>query len=107
MFTLAELADRFANEFVMLATLSFRIIVDAEVRTSCSLLDRFVMPGNGRICRLQTSESWASRRARSPRGGAKIGILELVVKRDCDRLSGESGAVLVDSLIVMVFFTMT
>jgi hypothetical protein len=81
-FMLVELPVRFVNEFAILATLSLRIIVEAEVRTRCSLRDRAVIPGKGRILRLQTSESCASRRARSPRGGANIGILEVVVRSD-------------------------
>lgn len=36
---LATLLDRFEKELAMLVTLSFRIIVLAEERTSCSLLD--------------------------------------------------------------------
>lgn len=58
---LQVLVERFANGLVRLATLSFRIIVDAELRTRCSLLDRDVIPGYGSILRLQTSANIISR----------------------------------------------
>lgn len=82
LFVLARLADRLVKELAMLATLNLRIIDDAEALTMCSLLDRFVMPGNGRISRLQTSDKRASSRARSPRDGASTGIRVLVVSSD-------------------------
>jgi hypothetical protein len=83
---LVALADRFPKVFAMLATLNFRIKDVAEALTICSLLDRAVIPGNGRTSRVQTSDNIASNLARSPRDGAKTGILLLVVKNDCDRL---------------------
>lgn len=91
----------------MLATLSFRIIVEAELRTRCSLLDRVVIPGNGSTFRLQTSASKASSRALSPRDGAITGIREVVVKRDCERLIVVADLIVVGSLIVVVFFNIT
>jgi hypothetical protein len=45
----AVLAERLANGLLRLAALSFRIIVEAELRTRCSLLDRVVIPGKGKI----------------------------------------------------------
>jgi hypothetical protein len=104
--TLVELADRLEKEFVMLATLNFRIIVEAELRTRFSLLARLVIPGNGRMLRLQTSASKDSSRARSFRDGARIGILELVVKSDWDRLIGKLDMAMDGSLNVVVFFSM-
>src|SRR3954454_16114960 len=52
---LARLPDRFVKLLAILATLSFRIIELAEARTGCSLRLRPVIPGYGRISRVQTS----------------------------------------------------
>ena len=104
---LLMLGDRFMKELVMLATLSFLFIAEAELRTKCSLLDRFVMPGKGSTVRLQTSARRASRRARSPRAGARTGILAFVVRSDCERLIGVPGPALDGSRTVVVFFSIT
>lgn len=104
---LAELADRLVKVLVMLATLNFRIMVEAELRTRFSLLARLVIPGKGRIFRLQTSASSDSSRARSFRDGARTGTLVLVVRSDWDRLMGELEIALEGSFIVVVFFSMT
>ena len=68
--------------------LSLRIMFVAEALTRYSLLLRAVIPGKGRMSRVQTSESMASRRARSPRGGARMGMRLLVgvARRDMERL---------------------
>ena len=80
---LATLFDRFESELAILVTLSFRIMVLADERTSCSLRDLFVIPGNGRTSRVQMSASKASSRARSPLWGARIGTRKFdVVSRD-------------------------
>lgn len=104
---LEVLMERFANGLVRLATLSFRIIVDAELRTRCSLLDRDVIPGYGSVLRLQTSANSISRRARSARGGARIGIREFVVRSDCERLIDGGRFVDVVSLAALVFLRIT
>ena len=63
----------------MLATLNFRIIeLAADGRT-------VVIPGYGRISRLQTSDNRASSLMRWSREGARIGR-RFVVSRDCDLL---------------------
>lgn len=72
----------------MLATLSFRMTDEAELRTRCSLRDRVVMPGNGRMSRLHTSLRSASILALSLRGGASVGIRWFVVSSDWDLLTG-------------------
>ena len=90
----------------MLVTLSLRIIEDAEVRTRCSLLDRFVIPGKGSDSLLHTSDKSASRRALSPRDGAKTGV-RLVVRSDCERLIVVTGVELTASFVTLVFFSMT
>ena len=92
---------------MILATLSFRFMAEAELRTKYSLLDRFVIPGNGRADLLQTSASKASRRARSPRPGERTGILEFVVKRDCERLIGDTAPAVDGSFNKVVFFSIT
>lgn len=79
---LVKLAERLVKLLVMLTTLSFRIMDDAEALTSCSLRDRAVIPGKGRMSRVQTSDSRASSRARSSRDGARTGSRVLVVRRD-------------------------
>ncbi len=104
---LGTLVERLPRELVMLATLSFRIIVVAELRTRCSLLDRVVMPGNGKTLRLHTSASKASRRARSPREGASTGVREFVVNSDCERLIGRLDVDVDVSFRLVVFFSMT
>jgi len=105
--TLARLADRLVKELVMLATLSLRIIEDADVRTMCSLRARLVMPGNGSMSRLQTSESSASSRARSPLEGASTGIRVFVVSSDWDRLIGKAVGPVAASFRTLVFLSMT
>lgn len=103
-----RLPDLRVKELVRLATLSFLITVDADVRTRCSLWDRVVMPGNGRISRLQTSASSASSRARSLREGASTGIRAFVVSRDWERLMVDAvEALLVVSRTMLVFFSTT
>jgi hypothetical protein len=67
----------------MLATLSFLIIELAEALTRCSLLVRPVIPGKGRISRVQTSDIRFSRRTLSVREGASTGI-RFVVRSDWD-----------------------
>ena len=67
---------------VMLTTLNFRIMDDADARTSCSLLDRVVIPGKGSTSLVQTSDRRASSRALSPREGASTGIRLFVVSSD-------------------------
>lgn len=84
--TLARLAERLVNWLVMLVTLSLRIIECADVRMRCSFRALTVIPGNGRISRVQTSDSSASSRALSPRDGASTGTRPLVASRDCERL---------------------
>jgi hypothetical protein len=71
---------------VMLATLSFLIIVDADVLTICSFRGLSDIPGYGKISRLQTCVKSVSRRILSFRVGANTGTLVFVVRRDCDRL---------------------
>lgn len=91
----------------MLATLSLRIMELADAFTRYSLLDRAVIPGNGRMSRVQTSESSASSRALSPREGARIGIRLLVVSRDMERLMGEPDAETGASRTTLVFLRIT
>ncbi|KAK5624678.1 hypothetical protein RRF57_000394 [Xylaria bambusicola] len=91
----------------MLAALSFRIIVDAELRTRCSFLNREVIPGYGKMLRLQTSANDASMWALSARDGARTGIREFVVSRDCERLIDDGKFMGVTSLTVLVFLSMT
>jgi len=67
----------------ILATLSILIIELAEALTRCSLLILPVIPGKGRISRVQTSDNKFSSRTLSARGGASTGI-RLVVRRDWD-----------------------
>ena len=104
---LALLLERLVKELAMLATLSLRITEDAEDRTRCSLRARTVIPGKGRTSRVHTSERRASRRARSPRDGARTGMREFVVSRDCDLLMDDFEADTVASLSTLVFFRMT
>jgi hypothetical protein len=82
---LAILLERLVKLLAMLATLSFLIIELADARTRCSFRARPLIPGKGRTSRLQTSESRASSRILSARGGAKTGM-RLDARRDCDRL---------------------
>lgn len=90
----------------MLTTLSLRITDDAEARTSCSLLDRVVIPGNGKTSLVQTSERRASSRARSAREGASTGI-RLFVKSDCDLLIWDPRLDADASFATLVFFRTT
>lgn len=83
---LARLAERFVNWLAMLVTLSLRIIECADVRIRCSFRARTVIPGNGKISRVHTSERSASSRALSPRDGASTGTRPLEASRDCERL---------------------
>lgn len=83
---LTRLAERLVNVLAKLVTLNLRITECAEVRMRCSFRARTVIPGNGRISRVHTSESNASNRALSPRDGASIGTRPLVASRDCERL---------------------
>ena len=78
----AELTVRLVKLLAMLTTLSLRITDDADARTRCSLLDRAVIPGKGRISRVQTSARSASSRARSPRAGASTSMRVFVVRSD-------------------------
>jgi hypothetical protein len=94
---------------VILRTLSFLLIELADAFTKYSLLDRAVIPGNGRISRDHTSDSSASSRALSPRGGARIGMRVFVFRRlrDMERLMDvldvEGGA----SFTTLVFLRIT
>lgn len=80
--------------------------VDAELRTSCSLLDRPDMPGKGRNLLLQTSASRASSLIRSAIVGASV-FRGFVVRSDCDLLIVDSVADLELSLTVVVFLSTT
>ena len=79
---LAVLGVRFVKVLAMLATLSFLIIDVADALTRCSLLDRAVIPGNGRMSRVHTSDRRASSRALSPRDGAMTGTRLFMVDKD-------------------------
>jgi hypothetical protein len=103
---LAKLAVRLVKLPGMLTALSLRIIDDAEARTRCSLRDRAVIPGKGRMSRVQTSDKSASSRALSARAGASTGIRLLVVSRDCDLLI-EAWLEVGTSFSALVFFKMT
>lgn len=82
----ATLPDRLLLKLlVMLATLSFLIIEDAEERTRCSPLLRPVIAGYGRMCLVQTSASSLSSRILSLREGARTGM-RFVVSSDWDLL---------------------
>lgn len=106
--TLARLADRLLKLLVMLTTLSFRMTEEAEDRTRCSLLDRAVIPGKGRMSRVQTSDRSASSRALSPRAGASTGTRAVVDSKDGERLIGELAPALEDiSFMTLVFFKIT
>jgi len=76
------LEGRFVKVLAMLATLSFLIIEVADRLTEWSLLYRAVIPGNGRMSRVHTSDRRASSRALSPRDGARTGIRLFVVDKD-------------------------
>ena len=106
---LARLAERLLKLLAMLTTLSLRMTDDADARTRCSLLDRAVIPGKGRMSRVHTSESSASSRARSPREGASTGIRAVVVRSDWERLICEPTPELLwgASLMTLVFLRMT
>jgi hypothetical protein len=82
---LARLPERFVKLLAILATLSFLIIELAEALTRCSPLTRPVIPGNGRISRLQMSEINPSSLALSARDGASTGM-RLVDNSDWDLL---------------------
>lgn len=77
-----EEADLFVKELAKLATLSFLITVDAELRTKFSPRDFTVILGNGRTSLLHTSDRSASSRALSPLGGASTGILVVVANKE-------------------------
>ena len=103
-----KLLDLLVKELAILATLSFLMTVDAEVRTKFSLRARVVMPGNGRISRLQTSARNTSSRARSLRAGASTGIRALVVSRDCERwMADDVDELFAASRTTLVFFNTT
>lgn len=101
------LPDLLAKELAMLATLSLRIMEEAEERTKCSPRALVVMPGNGNTSRLHTSVSKASRRARSLRGGARTGT-RCVASRDWERFMVRIvEPSLVASRAALVFFRIT
>jgi hypothetical protein len=104
---LARLAERLPKVLVMLTTLSFRITDDADARTSCSLLERAVIPGKGKMSLVQTSDKRASSRALSAREGASTGMRLFVVRSDCDLLIWEPWREVEASLTTLVFFSMT
>lgn len=106
---LARLAERLLKLLAMLTTLSLRMTDDADARTRCSLLDRAVIPGKGRMSRVHTSERSASSRARSPRDGASTGIRAVVVRSDWERLIWEPTPELLwgASFMTLVFLRMT
>ena len=106
-FRLVTLGDLLVKVLAMLVTLNFRIIDDADERTACSLLARAVMPGKGKIPRVQTSATRASSRALSPGDGARTGSRPVVVSNDCERLIDAVVVLLVDSFSMVVFFNMT
>ncbi|KAH6610861.1 hypothetical protein Trco_000881 [Trichoderma cornu-damae] len=81
-FFCVEEADLFVKELAKLATLSFLMTVDAELRTRFSLRDLTVILGNGRTSLLHTSDRSASSRALSPLGGASTGMRVVVVNND-------------------------
>lgn len=89
-------ADLFVKELAKLATLSFLITVDAELRIKFSPRDFTVILGNGRTSLLHTSDKSASSRALSPLGGARTGIRVAVVNKECERLT----AMVVDELLL-------
>ena len=83
---LATVSERLLLKLlVILATLSFLIIEEAEERTRCSPLLRPVIAGYGRMCLVQTSASSFSRRILSLREGARTGM-RFVVSNDWDLL---------------------
>lgn len=81
-FFCVEEADLFVKELAKLATLSFLMTVDAELRTRFSPRDFTVILGNGRTSLLHTSDRSASSRALSPLGGASTGILIVVANKE-------------------------
>jgi hypothetical protein len=95
-FFCVEEADLFVKELAKLATLSFLITVDAELRTKFSPRDFTVILGNGRTSLLHTSDKSASSRALSPLGGARTGIRVAVVNTECERLT----AIVADELLL-------
>jgi hypothetical protein len=102
-----RLLDLFTKELVMLATLSLRIIDEAEERTRCSLRALVVMPGNGSESRLHTSVIKASSRARSLRGGASMGTRCVAIKERERLMERTAEPSLPVSRTALVFFTMT
>jgi hypothetical protein len=102
---LARLPERLVKLLAILATLSFLIIELAEALTRFSPLTRPVIPGNGKIARLQISEIKLSSLALSARDGARTGI-RLVDKRDWDLLMVVVG-VCVFSFRALVFLIIT
>lgn len=101
-FELVKLPDRLVKVLAILATLSLRIIEDAEERTRCSPRLRHGIPGNGSTSFVQTSERRDSRRALSPRGGARIGTLPFVVNSDCDLLIGATAGISLATLVPFI-----
>lgn len=89
-FFCVEEADLFVKELAKLATLSFLITVDAELRTKFSPRDFTVILGNGRTSLLHTSDRSASSRALSPLAGARTGIRVVVVNKECERLTAKA-----------------
>jgi hypothetical protein len=102
---LAMLLDRFVKLLAKLATLNFLIMELADARTRCSLRARPVIPGNGRMSRVQTSARRVSSRTRSARDGARTGM-RFVVRRDCDLLieahDAEWGILLREFVFLMI-----
>lgn len=83
---LARLGERLLNVLAMLVTLSLRIMECADERIRCSFRARAVMPGKGKISRVQTSDNSASNLALSALGGVSTGTRPLVARRDWERL---------------------
>ncbi|KAG5944182.1 hypothetical protein E4U53_006922 [Claviceps sorghi] len=81
-----KLSVLLASELAILITLSFRMTVEADVRTNFSLRIRVETPGKGKISRLQTSASSVSNRARSILGGDRTDTRDFVDNSDCERL---------------------
>jgi hypothetical protein len=103
---LARLPERLVKLLAILATLSFLIIELAEALTRCSPLARPLIPGNGKISRLQMSETKLSSLALSTRDGASTGI-RLVDKSDCDLLIGIDDEACEFSFRALVFLMIT
>lgn len=79
------LPDLLLRELAMLATLSFRITVDADDLTKLSDRDRGPIPGNGRASRVHTSDKRTSSLVLSLLGGARTGTR--VAKTDWERFT--------------------